>query len=309
MAWLIAVVTALALFAGSAVGQRLIPPLLDELPLSAEAQQGARQALAASRDLNLVLRRLWHWPPQWPEATPRPQPAGEVPTDFPSGFPRSFEQSKRLLLRQVYHDVRVEDYCGCAFDERLRIAPAQCPLVTPLFEARRTRIEWEHVVPASDFGRQRPCWRDPPPGRSGRAHCAATDETFRLMEADPHNLIPVVGALNAIRSNHRFGMVGGGAVDPVVRGCGFRVAEDGRGRFIEPPDAIKGQIARTYFYMEARYGLRISRAQRQLFTAWDRAYPVGAAERERHRRIAAATGVVNPYVEGQGLAALGDIGR
>lgn len=201
-----------------------------------------------------------------------------------------------MLARDVYFDVRTDRYCDCTFDSRLRVDMATCPMRTEQFQNRQGGIEWEHVVPASDFGRQRPCWRNAPQGTDGRTHCGRVDETYRLMEADPHNLIPVIGALNAIRSNYRFGMVSAGTEDPVISGCGFRVARQGGGRFVEPPDAVKGQIARIYFYFEDRYGHRISGSQRRVFDTWNKQFPPDASEIERDQRLAAITGVSNPFV-------------
>lgn len=227
---------------------------------------------------------------------PLSRPAPQAIILEAKGFPSSFAAAKRLLERDVYFDVRTDRYCGCAFDRSLTVDVKTCPMRTALFENRQGRIEWEHVVPASDFGRQRACWRNPPPGTDGRDHCGRVDETFRVMEADPHNLIPVIGALNGIRSNYRFGMVAAGTEDPVVSGCGFRVARADGGRFVEPPDAVKGKIARIYFYMEDRYGHRIGRSQRRVFDAWNRQFPPDAFEIERDQRLAKAIGVSNPFV-------------
>lgn len=228
------------------------------------------------------------------------QAGGAILPGAQGGMPQSFEESKKLLAARIYHDQREDRYCGCRYDSRLNVDLDSCPMKTELFADRQSRIEIEHIVPASDFGRQRPCWRSPPPGEDGRKHCGRVDETYRQMEADPHNLIPVIGALNAIRLNHRFGMVAQGHEEPVVSGCGFRVARDGGGRFIEPPDAMKGKIARTYMFFEWRYGHRIGGSQRRLFAAWDRQYPPEGFELERNRRLFAATGVANPFVENLG---------
>lgn len=200
------------------------------------------------------------------------------------------------MASRVYHDVRVDRYCGCTYDNNLRVDLKTCPMKTDQFKNRQDGIEWEHVVPASDFGRQRPCWRNTPQGTSGRDHCGRVDETYRVIEADPHNLIPVIGALNGIRSNYRFGMVSAGTEDPLVSGCGFKVGREAGGRFIEPPDEVKGEIARIYFYMGDRYGHRIGRSQRRVFDAWNRQFPPDAFEIERDQRLAAATGLSNPFV-------------
>ena len=95
------------------------------------------------------------------------------------------------------------------------------------------------------------------------------------MESDLHNLVPAVGELNGDRSNLPFSMIEG---EPREYGaCDFEVnlAADR----VEPRPEVRGNIARTYFYMSSTYGLPISE------------------ERERNRRITAIQGNVNPFVE------------
>jgi len=69
-------------------------------------------------------------------------------------------------------------------------------------------------------------------------------------------------------------------------------------RKIEPRPDIRGDIARTYFYMDAAYPGRgiLSRQDRKLFEAWDAEDPVDDWERERARRIEARQGNKNPFV-------------
>ena len=58
-------------------------------------------------------------------------------------------------------------------------------------------------------------------------------------------------------------------------------------------------MARVQFYMHDWYGLSISRQPQQIFSAWDRMYPVTDWERERDRRIARVMGHSNPYGTGE----------
>jgi len=55
---------------------------------------------------------------------------------------------------------------------------------------RVDRIECEHIMPAENFGRHLPCWRE-----GGRKACSK-DPIFNKMEADMHNLVPAIGELN-----------------------------------------------------------------------------------------------------------------
>ncbi len=210
--------------------------------------------------------------------------------------PSSFSAAKRILDRQIYTgNDRVTFYCGCDYapapnpnkPSRTRLTPDadSCGLKPRKNADRAGRIEWEHIVPAWEFGHQLQCWQ-----KGGRKACQK-DPKFRMMEADLYNLVPAVGELNGDRSNHRFGMIAG---EPRKYGaCDFEV--DFKQRVAEPPKSVRGDIARTYFYMADRYGLRISRKQRQLFEAWSRTDPVDDAERARAKRIEATQGNGNRF--------------
>jgi len=202
--------------------------------------------------------------------------------------PSSFSSAKKILDRRIYTRAdRVTFYCGCTYalapnpnkPDRKRLTPdaGSCGLQPRKNADRAGRIEWEHVVPAWEFGHQLQCWQ-----QGGRKACRK-DPKFRRMEADLMNLVPAVGELNGDRSNFRYGMVAG---EPRKYGtCDFEV--DFKQRVAEPPEQVRGDIARIYFYMADRYGLKIGRRQRQLFEAWDRMDPVDAAERARRVRIEA----------------------
>ncbi|KAF0805852.1 EndA [Alcanivorax sp. S71-1-4] len=209
--------------------------------------------------------------------------------------PANFGQAKLEARQYIYYDRHTQGdaYCGCNWTwtgrSGGRVDLAGCGYQVRAQANRAQRIEWEHIVPASDFGRQRQCWQ-----QGGRAHCTASDPMFSIMEADLHNLTPVVGEVNADRSNYGFGLLTG---TPAQHGqCDVRV--DFAQRTVQPRAAFRGQIARTYFYMADRYDLRLSSAQQRLFMAWDRQYPVSDWERERDRRVAARMGHGNPFVSG-----------
>ncbi|MFA7084898.1 MAG: endonuclease [Arcobacteraceae bacterium] len=66
-----------------------------------------------------------------------------------------------------------------------------------------------------------------------------------------------------------------------------------KARRAEPKEDIRGNIARTYFYFEATYGMKISKQEKQLFEAWDKLDPVDAWEIERNKRIKKIQGAEN----------------
>lgn len=216
--------------------------------------------------------------------------------------PVDFSQSKQDARRYIYFD-RTDFgtlYCGCQWQwagrSGGRVDLNSCGYQIRSQRNRAERIEWEHIVPASNFGRARQCWQN-----GGRKNCNKVDPVFNQMEADLHNLAPSVGEINGDRSNFNFGML---PSTPLQHGrCPFKV--DFKGRTVEPRNEVKGRIARVYFYMFDRYNLPMSKQQQQLFMAWNAQYPVTAWERERDNRIAKQQGNHNPFVTGERQWTLG----
>ena len=210
----------------------------------------------------------------------------------------SFSFAKKTLLHRVYHDHPSTFYCGSEFDSRRQLRHAG---YQPLIEgARAYRLEWEHVVPAHAFGQSFSAWREGDSecidsrGKSfkGRRCAEKVEPLFRFMQADMHNLVPAIGELNGLRSNYSFAMIPG----EVRRfgACDVEIEE----RKIEHPAEVRGDIARTYFYMEKAYPghVVLSGKNRKLFAAWDRQDPVDAWECERERRITRLQGNSNSFV-------------
>lgn len=213
----------------------------------------------------------------------------------------SFARAKRLLEREVYHDHRQTLYCGAAFDERKRIQLPQ-GFTSQKHRKRSSRVEWEHVVPAENFGRTFPEWREGHPlcvnrkGKAfkGRACAEKVNPDYRRMQADMYNLYPAIGSVNAVRSNKNFQMLGK-SVPAAFGTCPMKVD----GNKVEPPERARGQVARSYLYMAEAYAgrYRMSRQQQQLMRAWDRMYPVDAWECRRAQRIEGLQGNENRIVK------------
>ncbi|MGE4335909.1 MAG: endonuclease [Pigmentiphaga sp.] len=220
------------------------------------------------------------------------------------GAPQTIEQAKIEAREHVYPDrnrgAGGDLYCGCDWRwvgrSAGRMDLASCGYQIRAHQDRAERLEWEHVVPASTFGHARQCWQ-----KGGRGHCRDTDPIFSAMEADLHNLVPSVGEVNHDRQNFPFSQVQSSSGS--YGACDFRVDFDSRRA--EPRDAVKGMIARIYFYMHDRYDLPMSRPQQQKLMNWHRRHPATAWERERDRRIAARIGHHNPFVTGESQWTLG----
>ena len=77
-----------------------------------------------------------------------------------------------------------------------------------------------------------------------------------------------------------------------------------KGRKFEPREAVRGDIARTYLYMDWAYPSRgiVGGQSRRLFEAWDKGDPVDRWERERVRAVEAVQGNKNPFVGAVGTS-------
>ena len=185
---------------------------------------------------------------------------------------QSFSKAKKILLRQIYQDHKTTFYCDCPFTADKKILPSNN--YTPKKKWKRAhRLEWEHIVPVHAFGQSFPEWRNGHPdckNRKGKPfkgrNCARkTSMTFRYMESDLYNLVPAIGEINGLRSNYSFAMIPG--EKRAFGNCDMEI----EGRKAEPPPSKRGNIARTYFYMDRAYpghGI-ISKKNRKLFKAWE----------------------------------------
>ena len=202
----------------------------------------------------------------------------------------SFGKSKRLLATKVYPTHQKAFYSNCDYrvkEKKLIPLPKTCGFKYRKNKNRSERIEWEHVVPAWHFGHQLRCWQN-----GGRMTCRKTNTKFKQMEADMHNLVPAIGEINGDRSNYKYSMIEGekrayGKVNMEIEFSNKKA---------EPSETVFGDIARTYFYMRDRYGLRISKSQEKMFIAWNNMDPVTAWEKKRNQLIKELQGDENLYV-------------
>nr|WP_276197976.1 endonuclease [Ferrimonas senticii] len=209
--------------------------------------------------------------------------------------PQSFSSAKKELRKIYVNNLPLQSfYCGCEFSARgKKLVPdldgCGYELRKETQRERAERIEWEHVVPAYDFGRQMQCWQD-----GGRKNCGK-DRNFRRMEADMHNLYPAIGEVNGDRSN--FGLTDWNGKSVNYGSCEMVV--DFKKRQAQPPVRARGQVARAYLYMADRYNLRLSRSQQKLYAGWNRMYPADANECRRHQLVSKKQGWENPFIAEQ----------
>lgn len=213
--------------------------------------------------------------------------------------PNNFNQSKNILRDKIYTNNNKTFYCGC---DMVKGGSWEIPDFKSCgFEVRKnkeraSRIEWEHIVPAWQFGNQKQCWRDGlEKYNSGRKGCKGNEE-FEMMEADLHNLVPAIGEVNGDRSNFKATMIAE-KIAPQYGQCNMVI--DFTNKKAMPPQEIRGDIARIHFYMADRYNLRLSSQDIKIYTAWNNQDPVSKDELELNNKKAIYQGNSNPFVTGE----------
>ncbi len=203
----------------------------------------------------------------------------------------SFSQAKKklpLIFKKLDNPKTL--YCGCDIKFKRNgydVDLDSCGYKIRASRQRAQRLEAEHIVSAWEFAHNLQCWQ-----QGGRKNCARTDEVYKEIEGDLHNLYPAVGEINSDRANFKFAK---DVKAPHNYGkCEMRI--DTKRQRVSPPPRSRGIIARTYLYMHERYQVPLSRAELGLFNEWNKAYPPTRNECIRNQEIAKIQGNDNPFV-------------
>lgn len=223
-------------------------------------------------------------------------------------FSTSFSDSKKKLLKKVYYDHQITFYCQNPYEikqikgkektliikDKNKYSPRNETTKKGKINIRAKRVEWEHIVPAENFGRQLSCWREGDnrcinkKGKKfkGRKCCKKVSPIFRQMEADMMNLVPAIGEINADRKNFRY-MNTKQNLKGQYGECQFKV--NFKEKKVYPANYTKGFIARTYFYFAKKYKIKLSKRDKKMFQIWDKTYPPTKWEKLRKNRINSIT--------------------
>ena len=121
-----------------------------------------------------------------------------------------WNKTKNIADDIIYAGRATTFYCGCQYQSHGDTDGSgditdttTCGYVGPSsYSSRASRVEWEHIVPASLMpARNFPCW-DGPGG--SREKCERNDPNAQAMMFDLHNLAPSIGQVNALRRNDRY---------------------------------------------------------------------------------------------------------
>jgi deoxyribonuclease-1 len=125
-----------------------------------------------------------------------------------------------------------------------------------------------------------------------------------LQKSDLHTLRPTLAYANVSRLNHPFGEV---LVTQHSPCAGVRKGYLGKGQkqlYFEPPDEVKGDVARALFYFSVRYNAPIPGTEESFLRRWHEQDPVDTWELFRHQGVADFQQIRNPFVDHSELVAL-----
>ena len=205
----------------------------------------------------------------------------------------SLRNAKEILARDVYNQLPNKTvYCGASYQGRTITDPNG--FYSSKYKKRGNKVEWEHVVPDSHFGETFSEWTFGAPSCAnsrgkpfkGRSCASRLSKEYRYMAADLYNLYPVIGTVNALRSDYDYVPITG----PGLGDCDMII----EAREANPPDRAKGVVARVSLYFAETYKrYSLSDSQRDLFNEWDEEFPVTEVECKRNEIIEGIQGNVN----------------
>ena len=211
---------------------------------------------------------------------------------------KNFDQAKKIL-NKIHNENPVTFYCGCKYSDKK--PDWQSCGFTPLKDKKRaSRVEWEHVLPASHFGIEFDTWKNGhvecvnKKGKKfkGRKCANKINSQYRFMQADLYNLQPAIGEINGLRSNYQIGLIEGEERD--FGRCDIEF----KNKNVEPMEKIRGDIARTYMYMEQSYPqyVKFESSLKKLLIKWDKDDPVDNWECKRAEKIFKIQGNLNQII-------------
>ena len=202
----------------------------------------------------------------------------------------NFLDAKKIII-SLFSEYSETLYCGCGFDKRGQLLKQSCSVNATKYLERSNKVEMEHMFAMAHAKHHFPCWRN-----GGRKNCQKTDPNFNKFEAELYNLWPVVGSINARRSDYRYGEFSLNEKKQIGWFDSCPIYIDPMSRKVEPRNEVKGIVARANLFISDRYKISLSKQQRQLFVSWHNKFPPNDIELHWASNIAKIQGYENHYI-------------
>lgn len=219
-----------------------------------------------------------------------------------AGADQTTIEDYRTAREQVFYRLYVkvpasestDIYCGLKFWVD--------PEIAEFPEGKRTGnpapwLTLEHAYPAKwmaealDCGNRTTCPKDDNPTTRAR---------FNHAEADLHNLWPAVQNLNSSRGDRLLGELKDKSkrtIKPKGQSKTFECDYQQQGNIVQPRRIVRGNLARSIFYMCDEYGFPVDPAMLMVLKKWNKQDRPTKAERTRNERIAKLQGTRNRFID------------
>ncbi len=214
---------------------------------------------------------------------------------------QNFREAKKFLKTLYLVHFPYTFYCNC----KISVEPTKQKLIPdtkqcgyqPKSKSTEWMVNWEHVVPASKFGKNLTCWKEKICKRNnksyrGRKCCSEIDDCFIIMEGDVHNLVPSIYELNHDRRDYPYSIIEGEKRE--YGNCDFEI--DSKNKIVEPKEDIRGDIARIYLYMSWFYKIELTEEEKKWIQTWNIEDPPTEQEKILNKLKAKFNGNENPFV-------------
>lgn len=144
----------------------------------------------------------------------------------------------------------------------------------------------EHIMPAD--------WMAEHFGCPNRNEC--DNQTYKHAESDLHNLWLAVKSINSSRSDNLYGEIPNGEGEARFDYCPEFNRTYGSDAIVEPRDSVKGNIARSLFYMHDEYGFDL-KGMKPMLKRWNRLDKPNEHEHWRNERIFELQRTRNKFID------------
>ena len=191
-------------------------------------------------------------------------------------IPLSYRQAREVLFGKIFlkrdeSGFFIQDiYCEKIF--RDNVGPNMIP--------DHNKLNTEHSWPKNFFSKSYP---------------------YKMQESDLFHLYPTDTIANSFRGHLEFEEVYNTEKIP---SCALsKRGMDSQNHFgFEPPDKVKGDLARSLFYFSVRYKMPIPDNEEEILRKWNLDDPVDSEEKLKNNLIMEAQGNRNPFIDQEDLA-------
>ena len=188
------------------------------------------------------------------------------------------EVKRQLTI--IHSDNPQSRYCGCRFDPTSLHAKGTCN--------QGSRItSWFRIIPLKQLLVDRACWKNAAKicGSDNRLECCLQkDKIAKTIANDLQNWAPIDQKLLSKIQGKTLGPIAKAANKKSDRlACGVRISK-AKKRFT-PPDRLKGDSARLFYYFRDHYGIVIKPEMEPVLRQWHMQDPPDDKEAQRNRWV------------------------